>query len=90
MNQPENTNPIEEDTEGHAASSRHADAEVAEGDDDTQGHRFSSSDRNIKDEIEPVSWEGDDDVEGHQKIFPAGAEPAEGDEIEGGMRRRRR
>ena len=65
MNQPENTNPIDDDTEGHALWSGRADAEAAEGHDDTEGHRFYSSDRNIKDEVEPVTWEGDDDVEGH-------------------------
>ena len=36
-------------------------------DQDVEGHRFSSSDRTIKDHVEPVAWEGDEgdqDTEG--------------------------
>ena len=39
-------------------------------DQDVEGHRiYASSDRTIKDEVEPVAWEGDEedeDVEGHR------------------------
>ena len=37
-----------------------------EDDEDVEGHRFSSSDRTIKDHVEPVTWEDDEDVEGHR------------------------
>ena len=36
-------------------------------DQEVEGHRsYSSSDRTIKDQIEPVAWEDDEDVEGHR------------------------
>ena len=59
MNQPENTNPIDDDTEGHAAKAGRADAEAAEGNDDTQGHAARAKVANEE------SAEGDDDAEGH-------------------------
>ncbi len=41
------------------------------GDDDVQGHGYKWSDRNVKDEVEPVTWKGEadapDDTEGHVK-----------------------
>jgi len=36
-------------------------------DQDVEGHRsYSSSDRTIKDHVEPVAWESDEDTEGHR------------------------
>jgi hypothetical protein len=51
-------------------------------DQDVEGHRsYSSSDRTIKDQVEPVAWESDEDTKGHGF---RGNVSAEGDEdVEG-------
>ena len=60
MNQPENTNPIDDDTEGHALRSGRADAEAAEGHDDTEGHATRGR------AADAEATEGDDDTQGHR------------------------
>ena len=61
MNEQDTTFSEPDDVEGHslkAGSSYRADAESAEGDDDTEGHRSKAG-------ADAEAAEGDDDVEGH-------------------------
>lgn len=54
-------------------------------DQDVEGHRsYSSSDRTIKDDVEPVAWESEQDTEGHGvRVRFMDADTAEGDDVEG-------
>ena len=61
-----------DDVEGHRLQWNAADAESAEGDDDTEGHGYKWANSE--------SAEGDDDVEGHGKKGGADSESAEGDD----------
>jgi hypothetical protein len=76
MNQQEHTNPTDDTVQGHSIKFG-ADAESAEGDQDTEGH--------YRRYVDAETAEGDDNVEAHAyKIGSADAEFAEGDDnVEG-------
>jgi hypothetical protein len=73
MTDQDNTPNELEDVEGHRRHFVSADAESAEGDTDTEGHRLSRL-------ADAESAEGDDDTEGHGRGRWADAESAEGDD----------
>ena len=67
MNEDDQNRPIRDDVQGHMPVKRGAQGDDTEGD-DTEGHGMAWSDRNIKDNVEPVVHDEDfQDTEGHAR-----------------------